>query len=55
MKNTNDKQEEMTLKGWLYFGLFFPFCCLIIIPIFYVLGQILFILCCWLIDYIQLF
>lgn len=31
MKKTNDnKQEEMTLKGWLYFGLFLALCCLVI-------------------------
>lgn len=42
MKKTNDnKQEEMTLKGWLYFGLFFACCCLVI-AIAYASAQIIF-------------
>lgn len=41
MKNTNDEQEEITLKGWLYFGLFLALCCLVI-AIAYALAQILF-------------
>lgn len=41
MKNTNNEQEEMTLKGWICFGLFFALCCLVI-AIAYALAQILF-------------
>lgn len=42
MKKTNDnKQEEMTLKSWLYFGLFLALCCLVI-AIAYALTQIIF-------------
>ncbi|SFC42574.1 hypothetical protein SAMN05660328_102348 [Streptococcus gallolyticus] len=41
MKNTNDEQEKMTLKGWLYFGLFLALCCLLV-SVAYILVQILF-------------
>ncbi|MCO4503072.1 hypothetical protein Si122_00244 [Streptococcus infantarius subsp. infantarius] len=48
MKNTSIAQK---IFSWLIMFI----CCLVIIPIFYVLAQILFILCCWVVDYLQLF
>lgn len=41
MKNTNNEQEKMTFKGWLYFGLFLALCCLIVV-VAYALTQIVF-------------